>query len=82
MKKIALALTVLLALSACTDPKAARKALEDQGYTSIITKGYAFMGCGKGDVFSTSFEAISMAGKTVKGVVCGGWFKGSTIRTF
>lgn len=82
MKKIALALSVLLALSACSDPKTARKALEDQGYTSIITKGYAFMGCSEDDAFSTSFEAVSAAGKIVKGVVCSGWFKGATIRTF
>ena len=82
MKKITLALALLLTLGACSDPDTAEKALSDQGYSKIIIKGYAFMGCGKDDDFTTSFEATSMGGKVVKGVVCSGWFKGATIRTF
>lgn len=70
----------LLAPRACTDGDGARRALQNAGFKNIVTKGYAYLGCSKDDMFHTKFTAVNAEGKTVTGVVCGGWFKGSTIR--
>ena len=75
-------LVVLLGMGGCTDPDSALKALKDQGYDEIKITGYEFGACGRDDSYSTGFEAKSLSGKKVKGVVCSGLFKGSTIRTF
>ncbi len=81
MKKILAILCLSVALSACSDPKAARRALDDAGFTDIETLGWAFLGgCSDKDTFVTRFRAKNAKGKTVEGVVCNGWFKGSTIR--
>ena len=69
-----------LALMGCTSPKHAASLLSDQGYTNIETGGYGWFSCSKDDEFATRFKATSPAGKVVKGTVCAGWFKGSTIR--
>lgn len=69
-----------LLLSACTDEESATKVLSEQGYTDVVTSGYSFLGCGRDDVYRTEFSAVSPTGKRVNGVVCGGWFKGSTVR--
>lgn len=37
-------------------------------------------GCDEKDVFHTKFAATNANGKTVTGVVCGGWFKNNTVR--
>ncbi len=82
MKKIILIAAMALGLSACTDPDGARRALESNGFTDIDTKGYSFFGCGKDDQFSTEFTAKTINKTQVNGVVCSGFFKGSTIRTY
>jgi hypothetical protein len=64
----------------CSDPKTAKKTLENSGYTNIELGGYSFFGCSDGDRFSTKFTATNPNGVTVSGVVCSGWFKGGTIR--
>ena len=52
------------------------------GYTDIQITGYVVMGCGEQDVFHTGFRAKSPNNTSVDGVVCSGWFKGSTVRFF
>ena len=71
-----------LLLTACSDKSGAEKALDDQGFTNIVTTGWSFIGCGKDDLYATGFTATNPKGKSVTGVVCSGMFKGSTIRTF
>lgn len=80
MKIKLLPVALLLALSGCSDPQGARKALEDNGYTNVRTNGYSFFMCGERDIYSTEFRATSPAGKDVSGAVCSGILKGSTIR--
>ncbi|MBL5927801.1 hypothetical protein [Enterobacter asburiae] len=79
MKKLAL-LLILLA-TGCTDPDGAVKVLSDNGFTNIKTGGYGWLSCSsEDDVYSTEFTATSPNGNSVKGAVCKGFFKGSTIR--
>lgn len=70
----------LLLLSACTQPDKSTRALEGAGYTEVQITGYNFFGCDEKDSFHTGFNAKGSNGKRVEGVVCGGWFKGATIR--
>jgi hypothetical protein len=70
-----------LALAGCTDPQGAERALDDAGFTNVKTTGYRWFGCdGNSDQFHDGFEATNPRGKSVTGVVCGGWMKGKTIR--
>ncbi|EOX5225690.1 hypothetical protein AB3H13_26790 [Escherichia coli] len=68
--------------SGCTDADEATKALVDSGYKDVQIKGYSFTGCSKDDAFHTEFLAKGATGNEVRGVVCSGWLKGSTIRLF
>ena len=68
--------------SGCTDANEATKVLVDSGYKDVQIKGYSFTGCSKDDAYHTEFTAKGATGNEVHGVVCGGWFKGSTIRLF
>jgi hypothetical protein len=70
----------ILLLAACTSPEDARRALEAAGHTDIEITGYRFFGCGQEDLFRTGFEALGPRDARVTGVVCGGVFKGSTVR--
>ncbi len=79
MKQIAL--VIALFVSACTQPNEATMALQDAGYTDIEIGGYDVFGCGRDDNYATNFVATSPSGARVRGVVCAGVFKGSTIRT-
>jgi hypothetical protein len=86
VKKIIALVLMSAALVACSDSKAAKKALDDQGYTHVSTQGrpgflFWFSGCAD-DTFATGFTAKNINGKTIEGVVCNGWFKGATVRTF
>ena len=74
-------LTVGIALLAggVTDPDAARMILARDGMTKIEMTGYVFLGCSKDDWYHTGFRAVKN-GQPVNGVVCAGFFKGSTIR--
>lgn len=69
-----------LLLAGCTDPNEATKVLQDNGYTDIRISGYSYIGCSEKDPISTGFIAKGPTGRDVKGVVCSGWLKGSTIR--
>ncbi len=60
----------------------AEKALKAQGYTQIKLTGYKVFACSRSDDYNKGFEATSLAGVRVQGVVCMGIAKGSTIRTF
>lgn len=76
-------LLVLVALglcAGCTSKGTTERVLQEQGYTNVVAGSYDWFGCGKGDTFATKFTATSPAGKSVNGVVCSAWFKGSTIR--
>ena len=79
MKKLIL---ILLAagVAGCTQPDKALRALESAGYTQVVIEGYAVFGCDKNDQFHDRFSAVGANGKPVSGVVCGGFFKGATIR--
>ena len=79
--KMLLAL-VVFAASGCTDANEATKVLVDSGYKDVQIKGYSFTGCSEDDAYHTEFTARGATGNEVRGVVCGGWFKGSTIRLF
>jgi hypothetical protein len=82
MKYIVLAL-LAVSMTACApmpDGRATR-ALEAQGYTEIQFHGLSIFGCSEDDFFRKEFTAKGASGKVVEGVVCGGIFKGATVRT-
>ncbi len=82
MKKILMLIIMVCLFSGCTDKSGATKALEQQGYKYITIDGYSFLGCSEDDLFRTEFFAKSSANVDVRGVVCSGIFKGTTIRTY
>lgn len=72
-----------ITLPGCSDAPVAKRALEGAGYKNIILTGWGpFAGCSENDTFVTRFTAIGPTGIPVAGVVCSGWFKGATIRTY
>lgn len=73
---------MLFGVMGCTSPEPSKKILSSMGYTDIQITGYVLMGCGERDVFHTGFTSKSPNGSSVEGVVCSGWFKGSTVRFF
>lgn len=69
----------LVNLSSCTDEAAARRTLDDEGYTDVQITGFRWFGCG--DDTSTGFTAKNTKGKPVDGVVCCGYLmKACTVR--
>lgn len=64
----------------CTSQNDAHKALKAHGFSDIQTHGRAFFSCSEDDTFATKFTAKNSNGEVVKGTVCSGWLKGSTIR--
>lgn len=82
MKKIFTLGLITVALVACSDAPTTERILRQHGYTNIKTTGYSWVSCGKDDSFATGFTANTQTGARVSGVVCSGWFKGATIRTF
>lgn len=80
MKKFLLA-AMMLVLVGCSDSDGAKRAVESMGYTNVKTHGWALFGCADDDAFKTKFTATGQNGKPVSGVVCGGFLKGSTVRT-
>lgn len=80
--RLLLLLLAMMAVPGCTDSDGARKALEGAGYTNIQTGGYSMFSCSESDDFATEFTATGPTGQPVHGVVCAGWLKGATIRTF
>ncbi|WP_390586012.1 hypothetical protein [Erythrobacter sp. MTPC3] len=65
---------------ACTSHDRASQTLIAQGYSEVVTTGYAYFDCGRDDVFATAFKAKSPSGQRVEGAVCSGFFKGNTVR--
>lgn len=80
MKKLIIGIAVLMSLAACSQPDKAQQVLTKAGYTDIKTGGYGMFSCSDDDTFKTKFTAKGPSGQQVEGVVCGGVFKGSTIR--
>jgi len=80
MRHVIIAALAVIALAGCTKREKSVKVLESSGYTDITITGYNWFGCGKDDSFHTGFKAKGPNGKDVEGVVCSGWFKGSTVR--
>lgn len=83
MKKIIavlVAIFMMFTLTACDNPQEARRTLVNAGFKDIQAGGYDLFACGKDDFFSTRFTATNPSGVKVNGVVCSGFFKGSTIR--
>ena len=80
MTKFLIASALALALTGCASPDHAQQVLVDAGYSDVRTGGYSWLGCGKGDIYATNFEAVGPTGRPVKGTVCSGFFKGATIR--
>ncbi|ELW2864930.1 hypothetical protein QMI71_003251 [Salmonella enterica] len=82
LKMKMLLILAAFATSGCTDADEATKVLVDSGYKDVKITGYSFTGCSKDDDFHTEFVAKGATGAEVRGVVCSGWLKGSTIRLF
>ena len=77
----AAALAFAVSAAGCTRPTQAQAILEGQGYTNVEITGYALFGCSaENDDFRTGFRATDQRGRTVRGVVCGGFLKGDTVR--
>lgn len=73
---------LLLALAACTAPRRSTAVLEDQGYTEVSARWWAWApwGCSDDDWYATRFTATTSVGTEVKGTVCCGFFKNCTVR--
>lgn len=77
-----------LALAGCfpgdTQLADAKRALRMQAPTlsvQSISHDFWNMSCSKGDDFAYKFRGVdTKTGEAVSGQVCGGWFKGNTIR--
>ena len=82
INKQLLVMALALSLTACAPMSndRATRALEAQGFTEIEFHGMAIIGCGESDFFRKEFTAKGSNGVAVSGVVCGGWFKGATVR--
>jgi len=79
MNKLIILISIFLL--SCTNEDAARKALENQGFTNIQITGYEPFSCSDSDGTSTGFSATNPNGKNVSGAVCcGRLFKKCTIR--
>jgi len=80
MKRL-LILAAALSLAGCsTPPGTARESVEAMGLHDIQVGGIDLLGCGKDDFVGRNFTAKNSEGRTVKGVVCTGMFKGATVR--
>lgn len=80
MRRITL-LIATLGLAAC-GPKKAELAREVEafGFSDVRIGSWASFRCSKDDSYGYYFSAINGQGRPVNGVVCGGLFKGSTVR--
>lgn len=77
----ALILMVAAGLAGCTVPAPdANEALAAYGFRDIELGGLSMFGCSKDDDFTRTFSATGPSGQRVRGVICKGLFKGSTVR--
>ncbi|MDW9491691.1 hypothetical protein [Sinorhizobium meliloti] len=80
---LAVIVVVIIAvfLAGCgVNSQSATRALEAQGMKDVKIEGYSWFGCGKEDSYSSSFSATGANGQPVTGVVCQGFWKGTTVR--
>lgn len=83
MHKFLIITAAALTLSACgVNPEQGRRVLESQGYTNVVIGGWTMFGCANSDDFKSSFTATGSNGQKVEGVLCSGWLKGITVRTY
>lgn len=82
MKRILMATVLALTLAACTDADGALRTAENYGLTNVRVTGYSFWGCGRDDGWRTEITATNSQGRSVRGVVCSGIFKGNTLRLY
>jgi hypothetical protein len=76
-----LLISALSALSGCTSPSDAMRALDAEGMTEITITGYDYFACAEDDFYRTGFIATSREGKRISGTVCSGFlFKNATVR--
>lgn len=85
MRKTIIAATaaaLLLAgcMSSADQDREAKAAVEALGFTDVRMTGFRFTGCGDKDDRKRGFEATGVNGRRLKGVVCGAWTKGWTVR--
>lgn len=85
MNRIYLAIVLILPLTmltGCSSSKDATEALHKQGFTDVVTDGWAGpFQCSDDDWYATKFTAKNPKGETVSGVACSGFiFKNTTIR--
>ncbi|MDB5722579.1 MAG: hypothetical protein JWP15_3197 [Alphaproteobacteria bacterium] len=78
MSLAALAALALVLAHAPVDSMA--HAVEAFGFDDVRVSGFAWLGCGEGDVFRRKWSAQRRGGERVQGVVCGGLTKGWTVR--
>ena len=79
MKKILVLLSalVIIVFNGCTDKDNAKRILSNDGYEKITITGLNHFSCR--EMYRTGFIAYKN-GKEIKGTVCTGFFKDSTIR--
>lgn len=75
-----LVLLVGMALSCTVSDGTVVRVAEASGLHDVEPGHWAPISCGKDDQLRTSFKAKNVAGKTVHGVVCCGYFKQCTVR--
>lgn len=78
------AIAAIFSLVICTGgcdiaPAEATRILSADGVSNITLTGYSWFACGRDDSFSQGFSG-KKSGQSVRGVLCGGWMKGDTIR--
>lgn len=69
----------MVAEAAPTEDKAFNT-LDAQGMKNIVMEGKTYVGCATDDTVGYKFTATNGNNRTVRGIVCMDWNKGSTIR--
>ncbi len=83
MKNIMIIAALGLALASCgVNQSDATRVVEAQGMTDVKVTGYSFFGCSEDDLYRSTFTAKNVKGESVEGVICGGIFKGYTVRFY
>jgi hypothetical protein len=60
----------LLLLAGCTSEDGTRTILESAGFSKVEVDGHAWLACGGGVLWATSFSATNPLGDHVSGAVC------------